>query len=160
MPIVLVRIDDRLIHGQVVEGWIPYLGATQVVVVSDAIAQDHAQQVLMRLALPDSVELKVLGLEAAATQLNSSSASTRTLVLAPSPTEILGLIQQGLSIKRVNVGGMHYSAGRVQLGKAIFLTPEDQQAFREMVQRGVALEAKAVPSDRAQDVAGLIEHAS
>ena len=90
MGVTLLRIDDRLIHGQVVEGWVPFLKVDLVVVVSDAAAGDEVQTALMKMALPASVGLLVLPVEGAAPALKSPQMAARSaLVLVPSPTEAL-----------------------------------------------------------------------
>ena len=157
MPLVLVRIDDRLVHGQVVEGWIPALRAEHVLVVSDAAADDETQVALMRLALPEAVGLEVLGVAAAARHpALGGSFAKRTLVLAPGPGEVAGLLEGGARFPEVNVGGLHYTAGRVQLGKAIFLSDQDKEALRAIAGRGVRLTGKALPSDAAIDILEMI----
>ncbi|MBI4678902.1 MAG: PTS sugar transporter subunit IIB [Elusimicrobia bacterium] len=157
MPIALVRIDDRLIHGQTVEAWIPQLKASEVAVVSDAAAEDETQSLLMKIALPEGVALKVLRVAEAAEYLSSCGAKAqRVLVLAPGPQQVLELLGRGLRFDSVNVGGMHYSAGKVQLGKAIFLSEEDRSALVEIGRRGVRLEGRAVPGEPEADVLKLI----
>lgn len=158
MALALVRIDDRLVHGQVVEGWIPYLKADRVIVASDAAAQDETQVALMRLALPDAVAFEALPVSAAAGHPSlKADAPGRALVLTPGPQEVLGLLDGGAPIGRVNVGGLHYTAGKVQLGKAIFISEDDRQALRQLSRRGVVLEGRALPSEKAVDVLDLLE---
>jgi len=152
-----VRIDDRLVHGQVVEGWLPYLRADLVIVASDAATRDETQATLMRLALPESVELLVLGTaEAARHPALSPGGSRRALILVPGPREALALLEAGARFGELNVGGLHYTAGRVQLGKAIFLSGEDKEALRRITELGVKLSGRALPADPALDVAGLL----
>jgi len=158
MPVCLARIDDRLVHGQVVEGWIPHLRAERVVVVSDAAAHDETQLALMRMALPDDIDFEALSVdEAARNPAVLESDGKRTLLLAPGPLEILGLLERGVNLARVNVGGLHYSAGKVQLGKAIFLSEEDRRALQRISRRGVVLEGRATPADREVDLLALLE---
>ncbi len=157
MPLVLVRIDDRLVHGQIVAGWIPHLRAELVLVACDAAAANATQTTLMRLALPDRVGLEVLAVAAAARhEALRTGGAARTLVLAPGPQEVLGLLEQGAVFDRVNVGGLHYSAGRVQLGKAIFLSEADKFALRQINGRGVKIEGRALPQDREMDMLEMI----
>ncbi|OGR86816.1 MAG: hypothetical protein A3J74_06475 [Elusimicrobia bacterium RIFCSPHIGHO2_02_FULL_57_9] len=157
MSLALVRIDDRLIHGQVVEGWIPYLKVDQVLVVSDAAAADEIQITLMRLALPDAIDLEVLPVaEAARHPAFNPDYLRHVLVLAPGPQEVLGLLEKGAVFSRVNVGGLHYTAGRVQLGKAIFLSEQDKEALRSISRRGVKLEGRALPGERESDLSPAI----
>jgi mannose/fructose/N-acetylgalactosamine-specific phosphotransferase system component IIB len=157
LPGTLVRIDDRLVHGQVVAGWIPYLRTELVIVASDSAAADPTQITLMRLALPDAVALEVLTLEQAAGHpALRGGFNKKTLVLAPGPQEVQKLLEAGAVFDFVNVGGLHYTAGRVQLGKAIFLSEADKQALREISRRGVKLEGRALPGERALDIVEMI----
>ncbi len=161
MPIVLVRIDDRLVHGQVVEGWLPSLKADRLLVVSDAAADDPMQRSLMGLALPEFASLEIVRTkEAVAAVRRAAAGSDRVLVLAPGPAEVLALIEGGAGFESVNVGGMHYEAGRVQLGKAIFLGRSDLEALAAIAAKGVRLEGRAVPSDESTDVLDLIRSRS
>lgn len=157
MAIVLVRIDDRLIHGQVVESWIPYLKAAEIVVVSEEAFADETRKTLMRLSLPEEVGLKVFGVSAAAAYLSGTKESPkRIMVLVPGPGEILALLSAGMGIEAVNIGGMHYSAGKMQIGRALFLSEEDSRNLREIASKGVKLEGRGVPSDKAMNLAQLL----
>ncbi len=161
MPISLVRIDDRLVHGQVVEGWLPALGIRRLLVVSDGAAGDPMQRSLMRLALPESVALEIVRTRAAsAAAARAASGPDPALVLAPGPVEVLALLEGGVRLESVNVGGMHYEAGRFQLGKAIFLGRGDITALEAIAAKGVRLEGRAVPSDQSTDVLELIRSRS
>lgn len=158
MALSLVRIDDRLVHGQVVEGWIPHLRADLILVVSDAAAADELQVSLMRLALPDEVGLEALSVADAVKHPGLGSAfGKKVLVLAPGPLEVLRLLDQGARFASVNVGGLHYTAGKVQLGKAIFLSEEDRKALLDIHLRGVRLEGRALPGDKETDLMEMLE---
>lgn len=156
MQAVLARIDDRLVHGQVVMGWIPHVKAEVVMVASDAAAKDDTLKALMHLAMPEDVELLVLSVAQAAARLAERGDARRALVLAPGPAEALGLLEAGAPLSEINVGGLHYTAGRVQLGKAIFLSEEDKEALRRIAERGVRLEGRALPGDDRLDIIDLI----
>ncbi len=155
MAVELVRIDDRLVHGQVVEGWLPHLKAEHVVVWSSG---DEVARALMMMAMPPSVSLQVVSTAPAALAAFAAepAKSKRTLVLVPGPAEALELLEAGLSVKLVNVGGLHYNAGKVQLGKALFLDDEDRKALADIAGRGVRLEGRALPGDPAEDVAAAL----
>lgn len=152
----LLRVDDRLVHGQVVEGWLPHLKAGLVVVASDAAAADPIQSTLMRLALPPAVELKVVPVAGAKDALAASTAKA-ALVLVPGPAEALALVEAGLKVERVNLGGLHYAVGKVQLGRALFLDEGDKKALRALAARGVKLEGRPLPGDPEEDLAAALE---
>jgi len=156
--VTLLRIDDRLIHGQVVEGWVPFLKVDLVVVVSDAAAGDEVQTALMKMALPSSVGLLVLPVKEAPAALSSPQLAARSaLVLVPGPAEALALVEKGAPIKRVNVGGLHYTVGKVQLGRALFLDEKDRLALRALAAKGVRLEGRALPGDAEEDLTAALE---
>jgi len=158
MTISLLRVDDRLIHGQVVEGWIPHLKADLVAVVSDAAASDAVQAALMKMALPPSVGLLTLKVADAPAALSAPEAARRRiLALVPGPAEALALIQNGVAVDRVNVGGLHFTVGKVQLGRALFLDEKDKAALRAIAARGVRLEGRPLPSDPEEDLRAALE---
>lgn len=158
MGVTLLRVDDRLIHGQVVEGWVPFLKVDLVVVVSDAAAADEIQTALMKMALPPTVGLLVLPVAEAAAALASPQMAARSaLVLVPGPAEALALVEKGLAVDRVNVGGLHYTVGKVQLGRALFLDEKDRLALRALAAKGVRLEGRALPGDAEEDLTAALE---
>lgn len=155
--IALLRIDDRLVHGQVVEGWLPHLRAEAVLIVSDSAAQDEMQQALMRMALPPSVELIVLTVEKARALAPALAGDRRRiLILTPSPAEALALVESGLAVDRVNVGGLHFTVGKVQLGRALFLDKVDETALRGLVDKGIRLEGRSLPSEKTEDLGAIL----
>ncbi|MFA5139564.1 MAG: PTS sugar transporter subunit IIB [Elusimicrobiota bacterium] len=157
MALALLRIDDRLIHGQVVEGWMPALKARRVVVISDEAAGDPTQTALMRMCMPETVALEICSLaDAPAALSRAAAAPENVLALVPGPAEVLSLLRAGVRVESVNVGGLHYAAGRMQLGKAMFLSEADIRALRDIAGAGVRLEGRAVPSDTPEDVSALI----
>ncbi len=159
--IALVRIDDRLVHGQVVEGWLPALKAVQILVISDLAAGDSTQFALMRLALPEEVSLSIVGVRESVEAFRAARDSEESvLVLAPGPGEILALVEGGVELEEVNVGGLHYAAGRVQLGRAIYLSSADVKSMKALAAKGVRLAGRAVPTDKPLDVAALIEESA
>jgi mannose/fructose/N-acetylgalactosamine-specific phosphotransferase system component IIB len=157
MAIALLRVDDRLVHGQVVEGWLPVLKADLIVVVSDSAAADPVQSALMKMAIPPAVGLLVAGVSEAAEALASPQlAKRRALVLVPGPAEALALLKKGVAVERVNVGGLHFTVGKIQLGRALFLDEKDKDALREIAARGVRLEGQPLPSDPEEDLATML----
>jgi mannose/fructose/N-acetylgalactosamine-specific phosphotransferase system component IIB len=157
VPVVLVRIDDRLIHGQVVEGWLPVFRVQRIVVASDPAAADPTYRALMALSVPEEVALEVLPVAQAAKALEGPGvAADRTLVLVAGPQEALALLDAGARFDSLNVGGLHYAAGTLQIGKAIFLSDEDMRALDAIAARGVRLEGRAVPGDTPVDVLSLM----
>lgn len=156
--VILYRVDDRLVHGQVVEGWVPHLQADVLAVVSDEIAGDEMRRTIMRFATPDGVDLKIMTVaEAAAWLPEAQKSEHKTLVLLPGLSEALALAKGGLDIPSLNIGGMHYSAGKnLSIGKAIFLNDEDCSALKELAAAGIKIEGRGVPTDAPLDLMAAI----
>ncbi len=158
MGMVLVRIDDRLIHGQVVENWMKFLKINHVIVVNDFVASDRMQKTLFSMAVPDHAKISILTItQAKEAILNDQFEGDKTMLLLVSPQDVLNLINKGVRIKEVNVGGMHYSPDKKQILKAISVSKEDIQAFQELDKLGVYLEARMVPNDEKIDIMEIIK---
>ena len=153
MAVELLRIDDRLVHGQVVEGWVKALRISRIVVASDAVDADDTQKALYFLAVPHGVELSCLKLEDAAREWKGGRWNNdRTLVLVSTPEEALALQHAGAPVNSVNLGGLHFRNGRVQVLKGISLDDHDVRALKSMASQGVLLEARALPLDEPVDM--------
>lgn len=158
MGMVLVRIDDRLIHGQVVENWMKFLKINHVIVVNDFVASDRMQKTLFSMAVPDHAKISILTItQAKEAILNGQFEGDKAMLLLVSPQDVLNLINKGVRIKEVNVGGMHYSPDKKQILKAISVSKEDIQAFQELDKLGVYLEARMVPDDEKIDIMKIIK---
>ena len=154
MGVELLRIDDRLVHGQVVEGWVKALHINRIIVASDAVDADDTQKALYHLAVPHGVELTCLNLADTAKEWKANRWKIdRALVLVSTPEEALALYQAGSPIKSVNLGGLHFRQGRIQVLKGINLGEQDVRALQQLAAKGVLLEARALPLDDPFDVA-------
>jgi len=158
MGMVLVRIDDRLIHGQVVENWMKFLKINHVVVVNDFVASDRTQKALFSMAVPEHTKVSILTIaQAKEAILNGQFEGDRAMLLLGCPGDVLNLIDGGVKIREVNVGGIHYSSEKRQILKAISVSKEDIQAFQKLDRLGVRLEARMVPDDEKIDIMEIIK---
>ncbi|HEX7544230.1 MAG TPA: PTS sugar transporter subunit IIB [Candidatus Limnocylindrales bacterium] len=149
MSFRLVRIDDRLIHGQVVTGWLRALGAKRIVIVDDATARDEFLREVLTLAAPQGVPVEVLGLaDGAARCLELASSPEPVIVLARSPRTIVALRQAGVPIEVVDLGGMGAGPGKRRLHKTISVSPDDLASLRLLEEMGTRVEIQIVADDR------------
>src|SRR3990172_521347 len=122
MPLVQVRIDDRLIHGQVVVGWRTTLKPGRIVLCSDEVATSDWQRTIYMSAVPEDLIASVLTIkETIETILSSGDDKERILLLVDSPKSIVRLVEAGVNIPEVNVGGMHFRPGKNQIAPFIFV---------------------------------------
>ena len=144
MSVELVRIDDRLVHGQVVEGWVKSLRINHIVVASDAVDADDTQKALFFLAVPHGVQLTSSRvIDAAAAWKAGHWKNGRVLILVSTPEDALRLSEAGAPVKSINLGGLHFRAGRVQILKGISLDDHDVKALKALAAKGIVLGSPA-----------------
>ena len=149
MPIALYRIDDRLIHGQVVVGWGQPLDIDFIVLVDDNVACCDWEQDLYRMGVPPEMELIFADVATAIRDHDRYASDKRKgILVAPDIPTMQRLVYGVSSIREVNVGGIHHRAGRVQKLRYVFLAPDEEQALRAMAARGVAVSVQDVPATR------------
>ncbi|MDU5111034.1 MAG: PTS sugar transporter subunit IIB [Clostridium sp.] len=147
--IVHIRIDDRLLHGQVVNFWGTSLKVGRIMVVNDEVANDEMQKSILRMVAPSGVRTSIITKEKAASNiLNNRYEGQRVMMIVKSPKDILDLMDLGLDIKEVNVGNMANRKDTIQIKKSISLTKEEFNDFEELEKRGVVLTAIMVPDEK------------
>lgn len=148
MDIVLARIDDRFIHGQVVTRWVKSYPAERIIVVSDTVAADDMRKSLLLSVAPPEMKASVVTVEKMIRAWhNEKYAGVNAILLFANPGDVLRLVKGGVTLKSVNVGGMIFAQGREQITRSVSAAPEDIAAFRELDKSGVALELRQLPSD-------------
>lgn len=149
MPVTLYRIDDRLIHGQVVVGWGQPLGIGLIVLVDDNVAASDWEQDLYRMGVPPEMELRFADVASAVRDHASYSADRRaSIVLTGDIATMYRLVEGTGAINQVNVGGIHHRAGRAQKMRYLFLTPDEETQLRRLMSTGVQVSAQDVPAAR------------
>jgi mannose/fructose/N-acetylgalactosamine-specific phosphotransferase system component IIB len=148
VTLVLYRIDDRLIHGQVVVGWGQPLDVAFIVLVDDEVAGSEWEQELYRMGVPPEMEVHFLSVEDALAQLPSYQADPRHGILLTGDIDTMRRLVAGGGVTSVNLGGIHHRAGRTQRMRYVFLSNDEENALRELATRGVAVSAQDVPGAR------------
>jgi mannose/fructose/N-acetylgalactosamine-specific phosphotransferase system component IIB len=151
VSIVLARIDDRLIHGQVTVGWSQRLRPDRIVLVNDAVADDPWQSRVYSSSVPPSVEVAVLTVAHAAPLLSGMAApdgAGRVILLTATPWDMLALWRAGVALDTVNVGGMYHVPGKHSLLPYVYVDAADLRVFREFLAGGCRLTAQQVPGGR------------
>lgn len=156
MTLLLNRIDDRLIHGQVVVGWGQPLDISYIVLVDDAVAESDWEQELYRMAVPPEMEVRFHTTAEAVSLLDQyRNDAASGILLTGSIATMCRLVEQG-GVRDVNVGGIHHRVGRVQHLRYVFLTADEQQALRELATIGATVTAQDVPAARAVPLEELL----
>jgi PTS system mannose-specific IIB component/fructoselysine and glucoselysine-specific PTS system IIB component len=159
MPILLCRVDDRLIHGQVVVGWGANLGLDYVAVVDDALSGSEWEQDIYRAGLSESVEARFASVEDAAIRIpNWSENAGRGFLLTRDIQTMRRLAETGsLEGLEINLGGIHDAPGRRRLLPYLFLAEDDVVELKRLRRTGVPVSAQDVPSARRVELDVLLE---
>lgn len=147
--IALVRVDNRLLHGQVLETWLPWLGARSVLVADDDAAASPLARAAMTLAVPAGLEAAILPL-GEVRWAEVAASPERILVLVRDLTDLERAIAAGLTPERapaVNLGNVHYSTGRRPITASVYLSGEELEALRRLAARGFGVDARPVPTE-------------
>lgn len=147
MGVELVRIDDRLIHGQVATTWTRNYEIEQILIIDDKTKNDPVAQSVANFAVPEGVKVMIFGVEQFGKVIKNNEIKKRTMLLFTNPIDILKLVNDGLDIKEVNAGGMRFNENRVRVAKAISVTPEEDAAFKELMAKGIHINVQMVPKD-------------
>jgi mannose/fructose/N-acetylgalactosamine-specific phosphotransferase system component IIB len=147
--IVFVRIDDRLIHGQVVEGWVNFLKATCIIVADDHVATNSLQKSIMEISVPEGLKVAIDSVEDVCAQLRTSAFDTeRVILLFSNPSDVLRALKSGFDCRSLNIGGMHYVQGKRKLLDVLAVDDIDLDALKEIAARGIRIDVQTVPTQR------------
>ena len=157
MNIGLARIDDRLIHGQVATRWTKETNVTRIIVVSDEVAADTVRKTLLTQVAPPGVTAHVVDVAKMIRVWNNPKyAGDRVMLLFTNPTDVERVVEGGVDIKSVNIGGMAFRQGKTQVNNAISVDEKDIEAFKKLNERGIELEARKVSTDQKLKMMDLI----
>lgn len=153
MPnVLLTRIDNRLIHGQVGVTWVNHLGANLIVVANDEVSEDEIQQDLMEMVVPESIGVRFFSIQTTIDVIHDASEDQYIFLVVKTPQDVLRLVEGGVPMDKVNIGNMHYSEGKTQLYSTVSVDESDKEAFRRLRDLGVKLEVRRVPDERPDDI--------
>jgi N-acetylgalactosamine PTS system EIIB component len=147
--ITLVRVDNRLLHGQILEAWVPRLAIDQVIVADDEAAASDLAKAAMTLCVPPELPVRILAL-ADVDFAAIARSRAKVLVLVRDPVGLARAHAAGLTpalAPKVNLGNVHFGPGRRQVTPSVFLSDDDLRAVREVVAAGFEVEARAIPSE-------------
>jgi D-glucosaminate PTS system EIIB component len=148
VTIELYRIDDRLIHGQVVVGWGQPLDIGFIVLVDDTVAASDWEQELYRMGVPPEMDVYFHTAADAIAAMPGYRADARRGLLLTGDIETMRRLVDGAGVAAVNVGGIHSRAGRTQRLRYVFLSPDEEAALRDLAARGAGVTAQDVPGAR------------
>ncbi|WP_035294935.1 mannose/fructose/sorbose PTS transporter subunit IIB [Clostridium sp. KNHs214] len=159
MNIVLARIDDRLIHGQVATIWTKETKCTRIIVCNDDVANDDIRKTLLTQVAPPGIKAHVVDLAKAVRVYNNPKyENDKVMFLFTNPSDVLTLVENGVDIKSVNIGGMSFKEGKKKITGAVSVDDKDIEAFKKLSEKGIELEIRKVAADSKADIMPLIQN--
>lgn len=148
MNIALVRIDNRLIHGQILESWVPFLRADCIVVANDAVAGNKLKKLIMLASVPSKMRVEIGTVAESVALLNSNQLKRRRVILLFATTaDAVRAYRGGLIYYRLNLGNLHAEKGKARLSCTLFLDPDDLADLELLDQAGVKISSCCIPAD-------------
>ncbi|MGF2943475.1 PTS system mannose/fructose/N-acetylgalactosamine-transporter subunit IIB [Enterococcus xiangfangensis] len=154
--LVLTRIDDRLIHGQVMTAWIKNKGANQVVIVDDGTANDEYMIEVLEMAIPSEIAIGIFTKEDGV-EFFSQGLDEPTILLVKGPQVLNYLVDNGINIEEVDIGGMGTREDRNVLYKNISTSKEENLSFKELVDKNVNVFVQVMPQDKPVSVSNYLK---
>lgn len=157
--ISLMRIDDRLVHGQVAIGWTTALNANVILVVNDEAKNDKVRAMALNMAKPNNVKLYIRDLEESGeiVQKFAASEKSRVLIIVKDVDDAYELVKSsGNAIKQLNVGGLRYAEGKKKLTDLVAVDEQDIEQLKEIEKIGVEVEFRMLPRDRKRTLDSLL----
>lgn len=149
MSIELVRIDDRLIHGQVVTGWVSELQIEQIIIINDNLVNDSVQKSVLTMTAPPNVKVHVFGVEQFIMISRKNPIKKKTMLLFNNPIDVLAIQEKGVEFHSVNVGGIRFNEKRQhRLSKAVAVNDEEKAALETLKKNGLEVFIQMVPKDK------------
>lgn len=158
MSFGLVRIDDRLIHGQVATRWTKESKVSRIIVVNDEVAKDQVRSTMLKSVAPPGVTAHVVNVDKMVRVYNNPEyGNERVMLLFTNPTDIVRLLEAGVPIKSVNIGGIAYKEGKKMITSAVSVDEKDIEAFKKIAARDIELDVRKVSNDNRQNMMDLLK---
>jgi len=147
------RVDNRLVHGQIMAAWMPYLRLQRLVVISDTVLDNQLQMTVFRMAIPQSLGFDALRVVEGARWLSSRGfGQDRTLVLLETVNDAVRLFDAGHPFSELNIGNVHHAPDRERFTNAVYLSAHEIELLHGLTERGVRVEIRSLPTEPAIDI--------
>lgn len=157
---VLCRIDTRLLHGQVATTWTKTTSPDRIIVVSDAVAHDDLRKSMIEQAAPPGVKAHVVPIDKMiAVAKDPRFGATKAMLLFENPQDLLRAVEGGVDVKKVNLGSMAHSVGKVVVSNAVAMGKEDVETIEALLAKGIEFDVRKVPADSPESIDAMLKKA-
>jgi PTS system mannose-specific IIB component len=144
----IYRVDNRLVHGQIIATWMPTHRLQRLVIVSDSVPQNQLQMTMFRMAIPHQMGFDAFAVkEGAAWLAGRGFGMDRTMVLLETVSDAARLFESGHPFPELNIGNVHHTAGSTHVTNAVYLSRADLDLLERFARRGVRVEVRTLPTE-------------
>jgi len=155
--LVFVRVDDRLIHGQVIAAWLrAYSNVKHILVIDDKTNSDPFMHEMFKLLVPDGISIEIRTIDEAEVILKNEL-KLPTMIIVKLPLTLKLLMDKGIKFEKINIGGMGMTFGRKKLFQNVSSTPEENEIIKEMINQGVTVEIQIIPAAKSINLASILK---
>lgn len=160
MKYVLVRIDSRLLHGQVATNWVKYCKPNRIIVVSDQVSHDQLRKKMIKEAAPVGVKAHIIPVsKMIELDKDDRFGETKALLLFENVEDVVRVVESGLRISTINLGSLAHSEGKVIVGSAVSMDKSDVDAFEKIIKKGIQIDVRKIPSDLPENFDQMLQKA-
>lgn len=149
--IKIVRLDDRLVHGQIINNWCTYEDISEIIVVNKEVANNEMRKTIIEMSVPQGINILFCDVFDTLNIYEEESKYENLMIVFGNPFEIIEFIENGGNIVSVNIGGMSFKKGRRRLSTAIYVNEEEFDALNKIAEKNIELEIRILPTDRSID---------
>jgi mannose/fructose/N-acetylgalactosamine-specific phosphotransferase system component IIB len=158
MDIALVRVDNRLVHGQILEAWVPFIKAACIMVVDDQVASDFFRETVIRMAVPRGVTVIISGVaEFAGNYIFSCCSGPKTIVLFSNVSDALAVYRLGFKFDKLNIGNIYNDDCKLCCTPSVLLSDADICSIESLHKEGVLIELRRVPREKPIDLYDIVK---
>jgi mannose/fructose/N-acetylgalactosamine-specific phosphotransferase system component IIB len=159
--IALVRVDNRLVHGQILEAWVPYIRAQNIIIVDDNVASDFYCETVIRMAVPSDIEVIISSVEEFARNYSyGQTGGKRTIVLFSNIADASRTYHLGFHFDKLNIGNIYHENYKLCCAPSVFLCSDEIKTIVSLIEEGIIIELKRVPRERAIDFEKVLKEYS
>lgn len=144
----IVRLDDRLVHGQLFNNWCTYENITEILVVNEEVYNNDIRKTFIKMSAPDNINVIFCDVNKALEIYEDECKFENVLIIFGNPFEILEFIKNGGKIKSLNIGGMSYQKGKKRISTTLYVNEDELKALKEIAGYDIELEIRILPTDK------------
>lgn len=158
MKVMMSRVDERLVHGQVIASWAKIHGIKSILVIDDPLSKDSFMSTVLSMAAPSGVKVELVSVDAAAKRIQSEGMDngSNTMLLFKAPAAAQALVERGIPLRELNIGNMGAGPGRKQVTRNVYASPEEIEIFRKLLSEGVDVYLQMVQQEARVSISAKI----